>query len=194
MPDDEVDVNVINGFIDNLYFAVNQPNEKKLGELINKEIGEKFNLTNADMITPFYQKRMLDWFKEKCGRYITEKDIQEIFKKADEKVALFMLIGPTYVQTMSLHNYQIIFKTIPHELSDFLSAHPVKYKIYHLETPEIILGSIKVYQALKSITSPKHLLVDKFVPQFKGQNFKVEERDFFKELESDSQKSHLSRI
>ena len=93
--------------MNNLFFAVNQPNEMKLHELINQELAEKFNLANSEFVTHDFLKRMLDWLKEKYGTYITNKHIDNFYKKEHQKVSQFMSIGQTLDLTEKLRAFDI---------------------------------------------------------------------------------------
>jgi hypothetical protein len=96
LPDDSViSDREIEDFLNKLVFAVKQPNEEKLGEIINKEIGQEFNLIEADLITNDFQNKMWNWLKEKQGTYLSENKAQCFFEDAKEKIAKLVLIGPT---------------------------------------------------------------------------------------------------
>ena len=64
-PNREVSVEDVKGFMNDCIFAVNQPNENKLGELISEKIGQDFKLISSDLASNNYLKKILDWFKEK---------------------------------------------------------------------------------------------------------------------------------
>jgi hypothetical protein len=82
-------------FLDKLVFAVNQPDEKELGEHIKEEVGNKFKLTDSDLLYDNFQTVMLDWFKEKEGKYHTDKSSQNFFEEAKQKLDKLILIGLT---------------------------------------------------------------------------------------------------
>jgi hypothetical protein len=64
LPELQVTDEEVEEFLDRLIFAVNQPNEKRLSELISDKLGQELNLTDGDLITSDFQSRMLDWLKK----------------------------------------------------------------------------------------------------------------------------------
>ncbi|MDR2831565.1 MAG: hypothetical protein LBV62_01445 [Rickettsiales bacterium] len=69
----------IKEFFDKLVFAVNQPNKIKLAEIIKNELGEKFNDIDRKNVYARFQEKMLDWLKEKEGRFLTHEDGREFW-------------------------------------------------------------------------------------------------------------------
>ncbi|MGL9758152.1 MAG: tetratricopeptide repeat protein [Wolbachia sp.] len=76
----------IKEFFDKLVFAVNQPNEIKLAEIIKNELGEQFNDIDRKNVYARFQEEMLDWLKEKGGRFLTHEDGKEFFRKMKEEI------------------------------------------------------------------------------------------------------------
>ncbi|WP_395462628.1 tetratricopeptide repeat protein [Wolbachia endosymbiont of Cantharis cryptica] len=76
----------IKEFFDKLVFAVNQPNEIKLAEIIKNELGEQFNDIDRKNVYARFQEKMLDWLKEKGRRFLTHEDGREFFRKMKEEI------------------------------------------------------------------------------------------------------------
>ena len=76
----------IKEFFDKLVFAVNQPNEIKLADIIKSELGEQFNDIDRKNVYARFQEEMLDWLKEKGGRFLTHEDGREFFRKMKEEI------------------------------------------------------------------------------------------------------------
>ncbi|WP_341816578.1 tetratricopeptide repeat protein [Wolbachia endosymbiont (group A) of Agelastica alni] len=76
----------IKEFFDKLVFAVNQPNEIKLADIIKSELGEQFNDIDRKNVYARFQEEMLDWLKEKGRRFLTHEDGREFFRKMKEEI------------------------------------------------------------------------------------------------------------
>ncbi|MDX5507718.1 MAG: tetratricopeptide repeat protein [Wolbachia endosymbiont of Hylaeus sinuatus] len=76
----------IKEFFDKLVFAVNQPNEIKLADIIKSELGEQFNDIDRQNVYARFQEKMLDWLKEKGRRFLTHEDGREFFRKMKEEI------------------------------------------------------------------------------------------------------------
>jgi len=76
----------IKEFFDKLVFAVNQPNEIKLAEIIKNELGEQFNDIDRKNVYARFQEEMLDWLEEKGERFPTHEDEREFFRKMKEEI------------------------------------------------------------------------------------------------------------
>jgi hypothetical protein len=59
----------IKEFFDKFVFAVNQPHEIKLADIIKSELGEQFNDIDRKNVYARFQEEMLDWLKEKGGTF-----------------------------------------------------------------------------------------------------------------------------
>jgi ankyrin repeat protein len=139
-------------FLDKLVFAVNQPDEKNLGERIKEEVGSKFKLTDSDLLYGNFQAIMLDWFKEKEGTYHSDRSGKNFFKEAEQKLAKLILIGPTLEYHAKIEKFCIKFKQdIIQELRlhSFLTS---KQQTFKLITQHNTLSAIIVYQVLQSIS------------------------------------------
>ncbi|GHM58917.1 MAG: hypothetical protein sL5_10210 [Candidatus Mesenet longicola] len=101
----------INNFLKKLTFAVNQPNELKLSNIISHEVGEEFKLFDADLVTDNFLKEMLDWIKQKEGTFLTIEDCRQFFEFAERKVSSLKIIGLTSRYSKKLKQYNINFKS-----------------------------------------------------------------------------------
>jgi len=143
-------------FLDRLIFAVNQPNEERLSELISDKMGKELNLIDGDLITSDFQSRMLDWLKEKHGRYQSKKTVGKFFCDLREKVCQLILIGPTSEHVKTLKEYGIQFNdnVLPAALKKFLEDETSVFN-YITDPKQSFLGSIKVNQVMEGISAYK---------------------------------------
>lgn len=139
----------INEFLEKFRFVLNYPDVDELNSLIGEEVGEDFKLLNADLITNSFQKMMLDWLKEKAGKYLSEKDAEGFFSSIKEQINILMTSGLSKAYPEKLRGYGICFENNLESLNDFLSN---DNKILHLSTQSTRLSAIKVLQTLESNT------------------------------------------
>jgi hypothetical protein len=93
---------------------------------------------------------MLDWMKEKKGRFLTCEDGETFFKEAKEKISSLELIGLTLEYRAKIEAYGIAFSEKPSGLINFLDSH--ERQVFNLVSPhKTILSSIKVCKTLKGI-------------------------------------------
>jgi tetratricopeptide (TPR) repeat protein len=76
----------INDFFNHLVFAVNQPNEVELGTIIKNEIGKEFNSIDSKNVYSRFQKKMLNWMKEKEGRFLSHEEGKIFFEKLKKEI------------------------------------------------------------------------------------------------------------
>lgn len=154
------DQEIIN-FLSDLIFAVNQPNEMQLGEIISEELGAAFNLIDADLITNDFQNKILDWLKEKTGSYLSENKINAFFKEMGEKISQIVLMGPTAEYTQKLQEYGVAFddKDFHEKLEIFLSSDDLSVLNLIVEPKLTLLGSIKVNQELIAKRRGGHIFI-----------------------------------
>ncbi|XP_011686121.1 PREDICTED: uncharacterized protein LOC105448935 isoform X2 [Wasmannia auropunctata] len=88
LPDDSIDKieGSIKDFLDKLRFAVNQPNEDKLGEIIKEELGKKFNMIDRKNVYSRFLEKMLDWMKDKEGKFFTYKEGGTFFEEIKKEI------------------------------------------------------------------------------------------------------------
>ena len=157
MTDKEID-----NFLKDLVFAVNQPNEIRLGELISEELGAEFNLIDSDLITSDFQNKILGWLKEKQGSYLSENKIDGFFKEMGAKISQLVLMGPTAEYTQKLQEYGIVFddKDFYVKLKEFLNPSSSQ-SIFNLTVkPKLTLfGSIKINQEMTSKSRGSYIFI-----------------------------------
>lgn len=67
-------------FLDQLRFAVNQPNENALGTIIEEELGKEFNKIDKRHVYALFQDKVLGWMKEKQGRFFSYEEGKLFFE------------------------------------------------------------------------------------------------------------------
>ncbi|XP_014467385.1 PREDICTED: uncharacterized protein LOC106740649 isoform X2 [Dinoponera quadriceps] len=74
--------NEIRDFLNHLVFAVNQPNEEELGEIIKEEIGKEFDFITTENIYNEFFIKMLNWLQGKeRGMFLSYEEGKEFFKE-----------------------------------------------------------------------------------------------------------------
>ncbi|WP_341811499.1 ankyrin repeat domain-containing protein [Wolbachia endosymbiont (group A) of Oxytorus armatus] len=76
----------IREFFDKLVFAVNQPNEIKLAEIIENELGKEFNNIDKKNVYGRFLVEVLDWMKAREGKFLSHEEINEFFEKIREEI------------------------------------------------------------------------------------------------------------
>ncbi|WP_264684784.1 MULTISPECIES: ankyrin repeat domain-containing protein [unclassified Wolbachia] len=87
----------IREFFDKLVFAVNQPNEIKLAEIIENELGKEFNNIDKKNVYGRFLVEVLDWMKAREGKFLSHEEINEFFEKIREEIlgaVWFKIIEP----------------------------------------------------------------------------------------------------
>ncbi len=171
LPNDEIEDSAIKAFFEKLVFAVNQPNEEALGSIIAREIGKdsKFNLLNADLVSDSFQRRMLDWFKEKRkekgkeGEWLTEQHGAEFFNSIESKINTIIATGFHLVYREKLEEYGIDFDENPikDELKTFLSGNR-KSTFHVFDEADNLFSAIKVYRSLENLKGSPEELIKKY--------------------------------
>jgi len=156
LPELQVTDEEVEEFLDRLIFAVNQPNEKKLSELVSDKLGQELNLIDGDLITSDFQSKMLDWLKEKQGNYQSKKKMRNFFCDLREKICQLILIGPTSEHVETLEKYELEFNdnALPAALKKFLEDETSVFN-YITDPTHTFLGSIKVNRMMKDINAYK---------------------------------------
>ncbi|WP_438456569.1 tetratricopeptide repeat protein [Wolbachia endosymbiont of Kerria lacca] len=86
LPDDYIDEEEIDDFLDKLVFAVNQPNEVELGEIIKDELGKEFNTIDRRNVYGRFLEKMLDWMKDKKGKFFTHEEGEAFFEEIKKEI------------------------------------------------------------------------------------------------------------
>lgn len=146
----------IEHFFEKLIFAVNQPNEIELEEIIKREIGNDsmFNMLNVDLISDSFQKELLDWFKEKgCvkgkeGRFLSTDDAVKLFQDIEDKINTIIGIGLSLTYPRQLSSFEIKFTTFNEEIRTFIETVHVDRQILNIECENVFFTSLKINQVL----------------------------------------------
>jgi hypothetical protein len=148
------DIDFFFDFVKILIFAVDQPNEKELNEIIGDTISEnkKINFKDRYFEQNCYYNAILEWIKKKEGPYLNNEDFEEMLKTVKQQLSKIQLISLTRIVCEEIKNYGIQFKK--HKaLKEFLKP------TSHEQIPQILIlknshnslySSIKVYQTLIS--------------------------------------------
>lgn len=135
-------------FLDGFRFVTNFPNEEKLGALIAEELGDKFNLLNADLVSASFEREMLDFFKsyhKGTAEFYTRQRADDLFGNLAKLIDTLMISGLSRSYPEKLRQYGIRFNEDLVELHRFLAN---ENQIFHLVTQSTRLGAIKVLQTL----------------------------------------------
>lgn len=146
----------IKDFFNQFILAVNQPSEDKLRIIIESEIGLQFNLLKSDLAADNLQRKMLDWFKEKKGRFLSKQDSKTFFEDLLKNIDILKATGLSMLSNQ-LNAYDICFDQAPLELLQ-RDVENSKIQILHLissENPRLTL--IKVYQLLQPLPQYQRL-------------------------------------
>ncbi|MEW9890387.1 MAG: NACHT domain-containing protein, partial [Candidatus Symbiodolus clandestinus] len=119
--------------------------------VLAREIGRKiqFNLLNSELAADHIQRQMLDWFKERGGKFLSAQDGKQYFAQASARINTLLSTGCSIEQAAKLANYGIHFS------QDAITARQNSMQesplVLHLMTAETRLEAIKVYQSLQTL-------------------------------------------
>ncbi|XP_076672115.1 uncharacterized protein LOC143371117 [Andrena cerasifolii] len=72
----------IKDFLNHLVFAINQPNEEELGQIIKEEIGKEFDFITTENVYNKFVLKMLAWLQgKKSSPFISHEEGKEFFDK-----------------------------------------------------------------------------------------------------------------
>jgi hypothetical protein len=151
LPNDEVSREEVMRFLGKLVFAVNQPNEIELGEILKSEIREShiFNLSDVDLITSDVLVQIIDWMKKKRGFFLTNENCDELLHGVQRKIAKLMVAGVRQGQRNKLDNIGISFSNDQKSLNAFL-ANSEKQIFNLIVQGSTTLGSLIVHQTMNN--------------------------------------------
>jgi ankyrin repeat protein len=152
LPDDEIRPEEVEQFLKKLVFAVNQPNEIELWDIIKSEIREFHNikLNDMDLMASEFQTKMLDWLKRKEGHFLNYENGQTLFNGTKQKMAGLMCAGITKYRRSKLDDFGIAFVDDDVDLSAFLIKTNKKQIFNLIVQGRVILGSLMVHQTMKN--------------------------------------------
>jgi hypothetical protein len=151
LPNDKIDDEEINDFLDKLVLAVNQPDETELNAIIEKCMSEDkdINLLDNRFVASEILSKMIEWTKQKEGTYLTQEEGQEMFKLVREMLSKLILIGPTRDYCTKLESFGLSFQLNPAGLLQFLNS---DNQILHLvNSYKAVFSSIKLHEILKAL-------------------------------------------
>ncbi|XP_076377871.1 uncharacterized protein LOC117226539 [Megalopta genalis] len=159
---EEIEDTEIKNFLDKLVFAVEQPDEVELGEIIAKELGDhsKFNLLSPGLVADSFQREMLDWFKEKGkekgkeGTVLNAAKGEKLFDRIEQKVSSLISVGLTLSYREEIQAYGTTFEdnNVVDDIRRFLSSEDSSKKVLHVVAQEeTLLSAINVYGALEKL-------------------------------------------
>ncbi|XP_014290526.1 uncharacterized protein [Halyomorpha halys] len=76
----------INNFIKDFILAVKLPNEQDLGTIIKKEMGAMFDSIDPALVAPQFQDRLLDWLKQRKGKWLNRQDVSAFTKEMVDEI------------------------------------------------------------------------------------------------------------
>jgi hypothetical protein len=142
-------------FFANLYFAVNQPCEEELIDLIDKEVRKEFKLDKTQLITNTINSFVTTLSDKSEGEYLTKEGFENFLKDLKNLINVMMVMGITLEFENSLKNYKIVFKKENwcQDVIEFFSLSSTKNNMLILVTPpnETLFGSIKMNDILSEL-------------------------------------------
>jgi hypothetical protein len=164
--DDLVTEDEIKEFLDKLVFAVNMPNEVRLGHILTKEVGQHFNVRGCDFQSSFILEKMLNWFKEKNSNPIlkeakdkTTTGGRNLFEETRQKMvalratAFSIDFRANYLPSHFCESFQYHEETITEkaeELEEFLNS-PEENKTLQISTKSLRCTTVKILSALDTL-------------------------------------------
>ncbi|XP_065223552.1 uncharacterized protein LOC135847779 [Planococcus citri] len=141
-------------FFDKLVFAVDMPNEERLGKIIAKNMSREFNLKDSALVANDLYIRVLNWMKSKEGYFFKNQRGETCFEKIKLSICKLKVNGITYEYCEKIKKYGMEFENIASKLSNFLNG---TERIFILISPcsTTRLSAIKVIQALKGMSEYK---------------------------------------
>jgi hypothetical protein len=76
----------IGDFLDKLVFGVHTPNEVELGDILKKELNDRYSLHDSDFKSDFILRNLLDWFKKKESKFLSSGEGKNILENGKEKM------------------------------------------------------------------------------------------------------------
>ncbi|KAK4011707.1 hypothetical protein OUZ56_020825 [Daphnia magna] len=144
--------NEINGFFDKLVFVVNTPNEVTLGKLLTEEVGEYYELNEADLQSDFILRNMLDWFKKKQSDFMTSEQGQQILQQGKHKLTSLRMTSVSINYQMKLQETiefnAVAIDEMTEKLKTLLDS---PNKIERIRTAFPKRTAVKVSAALKTL-------------------------------------------
>ncbi|XP_014290464.1 uncharacterized protein [Halyomorpha halys] len=139
-------------FFEQFVLAVKQPNVAELEKIIKKEIEEIFCLKGTDLIVPVIKSTMLDWMKEKTGKWLNRDDAESKIREIKQNMETLMTRGISveYQSELKRTNCIIQCKELEKDstvkaIRDFLHD---ECEIMLIRSNQSLLSLIKVHQGI----------------------------------------------
>lgn len=140
----------IRNFLRSLVFAVNQPNEEELGEIITRDLAKEFNVKESHFIYAEFQKTTLDWLKNKEAHCLGENGVENFFTGIKYRMSRLALIGSTIAYQRKLEAGKISFNPSK-DIRTFLEEKNTNQIIVCQTQQNLHLKSIEVSQTIRAI-------------------------------------------
>lgn len=137
-----IEQNKAKEYLDALIFAVNQPSEHKLGDIVEKEVGEYAGLTDRKSVACKFQTYIVDWVKQKEGRFLKKVDVEKQFAVWGQTD-----LSHRYINEIKNVGYAFEQDDVIVNVSNFLNDE--SGQIICLYYSDQLLTQIKLCQALK---------------------------------------------
>ncbi|MBD0391954.1 ankyrin repeat domain-containing protein, partial [Wolbachia endosymbiont of Pentalonia nigronervosa] len=152
----------VKDFLDYLVFAVNQPNEEQLGEIIENDISKEFNFAAKDYVYNDLFVKMLSWLNGKGKEFISYQDGESFFDEIKQKLSELELTGLTLNYKSKVEKFGIKFNSDAVQeigLDEFLSAKDSNKQVFNAISQQNTLSTIKVYQVLQNIYRQNYIFM-----------------------------------
>jgi ankyrin repeat protein len=151
LPDDEITKDEVLGFLNALVFAVNQPNDIELGDIIKSEVHELggLNLSDVDLMASKLQEGMLNWMKNRGRDCLNKDDGIGMLNDIIRKIVKLMFAGITKDHRTKLNSFGIEFDKDEAKLNEFLNTTNENQIFNLIVEGSVILGSLIVHQTLE---------------------------------------------
>lgn len=151
LPNDLVRDEKIEEFLQLLTFAVNQPNENELGEIIRKEIAQEFRLTDGGLFTDALYKHVWEWMTGLDEYYLSNLDRKRLFAEMRSRWSRLAVVGIASDNPEKQLAHGDFFSDVS-ELKHFIgtSASSENSLLCAILTNSTSLSFIKVVQAVQN--------------------------------------------
>lgn len=140
-------------------FAIGQPNEKELGDIILSELGQLYVSYDSEFIYSYFLSEIQEWMSGEGftikkseniskSRFISSQCAKEFFRKTQRKFNKKVLKGPSIKYDKYIQDFKIDFADYEMEncIKNYLNS---EKKILYIISEHISTSSIKVYIELK---------------------------------------------
>lgn len=131
-------------------FYVNMPNEEELSTVLKCEIGNRLKLHETDLQSAFILETMLKWFIKKETKFLTAKDGENIFKKAEQRIESIRLTENSnqYLEEFEIKFEDKAIENMKRKLKSFINKDEQKSLILKSKSPK--WKAAKIANAIKN--------------------------------------------